>query len=89
MPTLDLSAVTGLRIGQLHTYRTKEHEARKGDGPDVLEVYYVATIELEEPVLDTCRIGCNVKRTDQKAIGQPINQGEYSDGDDTDRLGVN
>ena len=37
----------------MRTHRAKVHEARDGDDPDVLGVYYVATIELgKEPTLD-------------------------------------
>ena len=38
----------------MRTHRTEVHEAREGDGPDVLGIDKIATIELgEELVLDT------------------------------------
>ena len=38
----------------MRTHRTEVHKARDGNDPEVLGVYYVATIELgEEPTLDT------------------------------------
>ena len=60
----------------MRTQRGKEHEGGKGDGPDIHGVGNIATVELEEPGLDTCMGERGTKqRTDQKTIGQPIGQG--------------
>ena len=55
----------------MRTQRAEVHEAGEGDGPDVLGVDNVATIELEEePVLCTRVREHGVKqRTDQKTVG--------------------
>ena len=50
----------------MRTQRAEVHEAGEGDGPDVLGVDNVATIELEEePVLDirVCEHGIKHKRS--------------------------
>ena len=54
----------------MRTQRAEVHEAGEGDGPDVLGVDNVATIELEEPVLCTWVREHRIKqRTDKKTVG--------------------
>ena len=38
----------------MRTQRSKEHEAREGDDPEVHGIDHVAAIELEDPMLATC-----------------------------------
>ena len=45
--TLALSVCAGSWRTKMRTQRTKVHETRKGDDPEVLGVDHVATIELE------------------------------------------
>lgn len=48
------SVARSSRRTQTRTQRTQEHEAGKGDDPEVHGVEHVATVELEKgPVLDT------------------------------------
>jgi len=64
------SVATGLRKAQVRTHGGKEHEAGEGDDPKIHGVNYVATIELEEPVLDIWANECGIRqRTNHKAIG--------------------
>ena len=55
----------------MRTHRTKIHDAGEGEGPEVLGIDNVATIELgEEPALDTWVSGyCVKQRANHKAIG--------------------
>ena len=69
MFTLALIAAASFRGDRIRTQRAKVHEAGKGDGPDIHRVNYIATIELEEPTLDTWMNECSIKqKADQKNI---------------------
>ena len=78
-----------VRGTQLRTHRAEVHEAGDGNNPGVHEVDDIATIELEEPALDTRARKCGIRRRAyQKAIGHPIVQEEHEIGNDRDCLGV-
>jgi len=64
------SVALGLQRTKLRTHRGKEHEEGEGDDPEVHGVNYVATIKLEESVLDVWASKYYIEqRTNHKAVG--------------------
>ena len=73
----------------MRTQRAKEHDARKGDDPEVREVDDVATIELEEAALATWASDRSIRRTaNQKNVGQKVVEDKQDIGNNGERLGI-